>query len=382
MKKLVLILVPITVLGLLTVVLAHSANVEVSKVTTGSGNTFTWDVSGLAAAPAGDVTAGCAAFPIAIPFGSRSVTPPGMGVNPYPNANEFDYPPLPPSYESFVNHADNVPLAQAEEGSVYKVTNGPDVGNFAWLVWNVGINPTAQTLANSLTWPGDSTDYSDHGDGGTILPGFSHVVRGYVEPDDPTDTTLHIGDWVASNTGSANAVAVREALNKHIDLGRTLRLLVWEESLDSGSRRQYRVAGFALFRIHGYRLSQGDDGPWLLFEFIRWDTSCGQPTKALESVAISGSNTGLVNIPYTFLAEVTPLDATQPISYTWESTGDPPMVVHTGGLSDMAVFTWMGEGTHSVTVTAENAAGISVVNTHAIEIEGSRQIYFPIALRK
>ena len=182
----------------------------------GSGNTFVWDVPGLGEIPVGDVTAGCAAFPMAIHEGNRSVTPPGTGVNPYPNANEFDYPASPPTYESFVNHTDNVPLAQAKEGTVYKVTNGSDVGDFAWLVWNVGINPTAQTLANSLTWPGDSIDYTDHGDGGTILPGFSHVVRGYVEPGDPTDTAMHVGDWVASSNGALNSNVVRDAINEHI----------------------------------------------------------------------------------------------------------------------------------------------------------------------
>ncbi|HEX6387532.1 MAG TPA: hypothetical protein VF177_22925 [Anaerolineae bacterium] len=243
----------------------------------GSGNSFTWQIPVPDTIPPTDTTMGCAAFPIAVHEGTRSVSPPGVGANPYPAPDEFMYPPSPPAYTSFTHHVPDVPLAQAEEGFVYKVQNGPGSGNFGWLVWNTGIVNSASTLAKSLTWPGDSTDYTDHGDGGQPLPGFDHVVRGYVEPVDPTDISMHVGDWVAASAGSVNSSSVQAALNAHIDLGRTLRLLVWDSAQGSGSSSQFRIAGFAVFRLHGYSLNQGTGGSWLLLEFISWDTSCGQP---------------------------------------------------------------------------------------------------------
>lgn len=226
-------------------------------------------------------SAGCSGFPIAVHEGVRSVTPPGTGSNPYPNAGEFTYPNNPPAYNRFVNHQPDVPLNDAREGYVYRVQNGFGAGNFGWLLWNQGRPGSANSLADSLTWPGDSTDYTDHGDN-QIYPAaaaYPHVVRGYVEPGDSTDTAMHIGDWVAANTGSVNANGVRNALESTVDRERTLRLIVWSESSQQGGNGMYRITGFAIFRLIGYSLSQGQGGSWILAEFIRWDDSCGQPAQ-------------------------------------------------------------------------------------------------------
>jgi hypothetical protein len=223
-------------------------------------------------------TNGCSAFPIAVHVGGRSVTPPDSGGNPYPQPNQFDYPDPPPSYESFINHVPDVPITEAKEGYVYKVQNGFGEGNFGWLLWNEGRPSNAGSLAGSIGWPGDSNDYTNHGDN-QIYPAadeYPWIVRGYVEPGDPTDTSLHVGDWVAANTGSVNANAVRDAVAQHVDRERTLRLIVWEEAQQQGTNGQYRIYGFAIFRLHGYHLSQGQGGSWILGEFIRWDESCGQ----------------------------------------------------------------------------------------------------------
>lgn len=224
---------------------------------------------------------GCSGFPIAVHEGVRSVTPPGSGSNPYPDANEFDYPNNPPSYESFVNHMVDVPLDEAQEGYVYRVQNGFGSGNFGWLLWNEGRPGSANILADSLTWPGDSTDYVDHGDN-QIYPAaaaYPHIVRGYVEPDDATDTSMHIGDWVAANTGSVNSNGVRNAIGTIVDRERTLRLIVWDDAEEQGNNGRYRIKGFAIFRLIGYQLNQGNGGSWILAEFIRHDNSCGQPVQ-------------------------------------------------------------------------------------------------------
>lgn len=238
----------------------------------------------------GDVveqTNGCAAFPIAVHHGVRSVNPPGAGSNPYPNPGDFDNN-NPPAYDDFVNnpppHRPDIPLLDAKAGDVYYVQQGFGSGNFGWLRWNNGINVSANTLAGSLSWPGDSLDYADHGDGGQpATPLYPHVVRGYVNPDDTSDLALNIGDWVAANTGSINSNAVRTILREHITKaseGRELRLIVWDTARNPGSNGEYQIYGFAIFKLHGYHLSQSQGGSWILAEFMRWDTSCGQVAPA------------------------------------------------------------------------------------------------------
>lgn len=224
-------------------------------------------------------TEGCSGFPIAVHEGVRSVTPPGQGSNPYPDFDDFSYPDSNhPTYQSFITHQPDVPLEDAREGYIYRLQNGFGAGNFGWLQWNQGRPSSANVLADSLTWPGNSKDYSDHGDN-SIFPAaaaYPHVVRGYVEPGDSTDTSLHVGDWVAGNTGSINGNAVRTALEESIDKSRTLRLLVWDAVEGGGNNGNYRISGFATFRLIGISLSQGNGGSWILGEFVGWDNSCGQ----------------------------------------------------------------------------------------------------------
>ncbi|MFQ5435775.1 MAG: hypothetical protein ACE5FD_12935, partial [Anaerolineae bacterium] len=184
-------------------------------------------------------------------------------------ANDFsNSSPTPlPNYTDFPNHMTDVPLIDAKEGYIYKVQNGFGSGNFGWLVWNTVISANANTLADSLTWPGDSGDYT---------PGPGGIFTGYQEPGDPTDRELNIGDWVAGSTGSINSNGARTVFNGHITNKRQLRLIVWDTTNgQTGVNGWYKVKGFAIFRMLGYSLSQ-NQGSWILAEFIRWDDSCGQ----------------------------------------------------------------------------------------------------------
>ena len=322
-------------------------------------DTYGWQVSAPENDPDNpDQYNGCEAFPITIHEGVRSVT-----ASAYPDPQDFGNP-NPPSYESFIYHVSNVPLLNAKEGMVYKVQQGFGSGRFGWLVWNEGINPSSATLGNSLTWPGDTLDYTNHEDGGIILPGQTHVVRGYIEPGDPTDTDLHVGDWVATSTGSLNSTPIRAIVEEHIALGRVLRLPIWSEATNGGANGAFRASGFALFRIHGYHSSQVDS--WILLEFIRWDRSCGQNYNItpLTNVTIDGATFTAPNESIIFEAAIAPLDATQPVTYTWSTTDHAP-ITHLDNLSDTIAFNWTMTGTKTITVTAENAGSI-VTDTHTI----------------
>lgn len=85
-----------------------------------------------------------------------------------------------------------------------------------------------------------------------------------------------------------------------------------------------------------------------------------------SAVEISGPATGLVNTPHTFTANVAPPDTTTPVEYTWEATGQTP-VVHSGGLSDAVTWSWASYGNKTITVTAGNGGG-SVSDTFTIYV--------------
>ncbi|WP_420642330.1 TadE/TadG family type IV pilus assembly protein [Candidatus Leptofilum sp.] len=232
-----------------------------------------------------DVTKGCTGFPIAVHEEIRSVTAPGTGSNPFPD--DFTYPTTnPPQYQSFLPaHTPDVPLLLAQEGDLFRVQNGFGQGNFGWLAWNTAIAASANALNNSLSWPGNSADYTPCAGGnggcpqGNGVPSsdFDTNVPGYIEAGNPIDTSLQVDDWVSASTGSVNASFVQETIQGHIDLDRELRLLVWDTADPNfEGQGRYHISGFAVFRLLGYQLSQNGGGSWILAEFIRWDDSCGQ----------------------------------------------------------------------------------------------------------
>jgi len=81
----------------------------------------------------------------------------------------------------------------------------------------------------------------------------------------------------------------------------------------------------------------------------------------LTGVTISGPTTGTVGNFYDFTASVTPPTATRP-AYTWSSTG-----LVSGQGTPSARYRWTAPGTYTITVRAENPAGV-VSDTHVIVI--------------
>jgi hypothetical protein len=75
-------------------------------------------------------------------------------------------------------------------------------------------------------------------------------------------------------------------------------------------------------------------------------------------VDIAGPAAGVVDWAHTFTAAVSPLTTTLPVTYTWQATGQSPLVHSGSGLADVVTFTWAMSGTQAITVTAANAASV------------------------
>ena len=107
---------------------------------------------------------------------------------------------------------------------------------------------------------------------------------------------------------------------------------------------------------------------------------CTPPAIAPESVALSVPEVGFAGVPFVAGALVQPVTTTAPLTYTWEATGQAP-VVHAGSLmlTDGISFTWALTGTQTITLTAANALGV-VTATAAITVVEGVPSYLPVIL--
>jgi hypothetical protein len=219
-----------------------------------------------------DTTEGCGVvFPIGVARGIRSVRP-----SEYNNfKSQMTYPAIPPSYYSFSYHTENVPLEEATDGDIFRFSF--DQFSAAWLRWNEYLTPNETNLAGSLAWPGNSSSYGDcRGQGCTGAPvsPYAFPVWGFAEAGDVDNKSMHVNNRVAANL-NASIGGVTAPLINHIDNLRALRLPIFEENfavqyLGNGTP-YYVIREFGIFRVRGYSTSNN----WLLLEFIRKDSSCG-----------------------------------------------------------------------------------------------------------
>lgn len=100
----------------------------------------------------------------------------------------------------------------------------------------------------------------------------------------------------------------------------------------------------------------------------------------LSGVTIQGPITGSVQTDYTFTAVVTPISATQPITYVWQTAGQPP-VTHTGGITDTAVFSWSASGAQVLTITASNSVSSATASTTVTILGPQYLIYLPLVIK-
>ena len=123
-------------------------------------------------------------------------------------------------------------LAGVQPGAVLRdIANGAGSGNFGWLAWTGDHGVPA--LVAALIPPGTSQDY--------------------IDPDDPGDHLVSVGDRVSGRPGVANAKAVRDTLERLKTLDITVPL--YDQASGGGATARYRVASFAVVRLLDYRLN-------------------------------------------------------------------------------------------------------------------------------
>ncbi len=91
------------------------------------------------------------------------------------------------------------------------------------------------------------------------------------------------------------------------------------------------------------------------------------PMASISNVNITRSASGLINKPQHFTATVAPLNATLPITFTWEADEQSTQQVVPGDITSTIVFTWSNPGPKFITVTAENDTS-SVSHTFSITL--------------
>jgi hypothetical protein len=124
-------------------------------------------------------------------------------------------------------------IAGVAVGTVLRdIYNGSGQGNFGWITW--AGSPSEPTLVTSLTPPGNSSTY--------------------INPRDPSDHVVSVGDLVQGKPGLSNSDAVRHALDvlETIDI----TVPVWDRAKGRGNNGTYHVVGFARVRILNYQLAK------------------------------------------------------------------------------------------------------------------------------
>jgi Tol biopolymer transport system component len=91
------------------------------------------------------------------------------------------------------------------------------------------------------------------------------------------------------------------------------------------------------------------------------------PCLPLEALAIDGPDSASIGVPQTFTVSAVPARAGQPITYTWQVTGQAPVVV-VDGAQDVQTFTWELTGDKVIAVHAADRCGGSAAETMVVEL--------------
>jgi len=114
---------------------------------------------------------------------------------------------------------------------VVDVFNGVLSQDFSWVTWTGALDQP--TLVASLVPPGNSTNY--------------------VNPDDPTDHEVNVGDWIVGRPGVPNSIDIRDAIDNLHDT--ELIVPIFDQVRGTQDAPQYHVSGFMTVKVIGYHLS-------------------------------------------------------------------------------------------------------------------------------
>ena len=78
----------------------------------------------------------------------------------------------------------------------------------------------------------------------------------YINPNDPNDHIVSIGDWIEGKPGVSNAKKVRDALSELTSID--IVVPVWDATQGNGANTIYRVSGFATVRVLNFELPGQD----------------------------------------------------------------------------------------------------------------------------
>jgi hypothetical protein len=103
------------------------------------------------------------------------------------------------------------------------------------------------------------------------------------------------------------------------------------------------------------------------------------PQVPVGSLTLTGDSEGDLGIIYRFTASVSPLNATTPITYEWQATGQAPQT-NIGGMSDTAQYTWSSAGLKTITVSANNGVNTLTENFEINIAAATQDIFLPLIL--
>ena len=137
-------------------------------------------------------------------------------------------------------------------GEVTDFWRGKHPESCGFLTWTG--DPSVSALLQSLTEPGDSENY--------------------INPADPNDRVLSVGDWVRGKVGVTNTPRVHVKLDAFKE--RDIVVPVWDQMRNPGTRQMsFRVSAFARVRLLSYDLPKDN---LINVRFIEYAT-CADPVK-------------------------------------------------------------------------------------------------------
>ena len=104
-------------------------------------------------------------------------------------------------------------------------------------------------------------------------------------------------------------------------------------------------------------LTSGGEPRISYYDALTGDLMYATTPRILEGVAITGPATVTIGAASAFTATVAPLTAAQPVTYTWQASGQA-IVQTVSGVTHAVSYTWDAPGAQWITLTATNSYGL------------------------